>query len=189
MSTWLESFAAFGDGIAGIVAIGALLAAIAAAIAAGRTFNIERKREHKSEQRERREQAALISAWCATRIDQKHPTGRGLRAIIVRNASHAPAYDVRVSSSYAKKARSTATEIAPAYIAVVPPGEYYIGEGDEGHAWAFPEPLAGHAEHVVPVMNNPRWIVTALEFTDAHGQTWCRDSRGRLLAVDGAEAR
>jgi len=186
MSGWLEGFAAVGDGLSGVVAIFALLAAVGAAIVAQRTFRIELSREHKAERRERQEQAALISAWCATRTDGKHPSGRALRAIIVRNASHAPAYDVTVCSTYAKKARSEAVQIKPVSIAVVPPGEYYIGEGDETFAWGFPEPLANHADHVAPIMNNARWIVTSFEFTDAHGQTWCRDKRGRLEQTDHA---
>ncbi|GAA3659118.1 hypothetical protein [Microbacterium marinilacus] len=179
MPEWLNAFGAIGDGVAGVTAAFALLAAFAAAIYTARTFRMERSREDRSVARERREQAALVSAWCASRTDVKHASGRSLRGIMLRNASHAPAYDVVIESTYAQRKADDPEPVKPVSIAVVPPGEYFLQEGDK-YPWDLPTDAQSLEGLLQPIMNNPKWIVTSLVFTDAHGETWQRDERGRL---------
>ncbi len=181
MAEWLQVFGALGDGVAGIASVLAFAAAAVAVVFSARTLRIERERERKAARREEREQAALISAWCATRTDSRHHSGRSFRGLIVRNASHAPAYDMRIESSYAQRVRDDATAIKPMKIAIVPPGEFYIPEGEDNFAWGFPESLDGLDYGVKAVMNNRKWAVTSLDFTDSHGERWRRDELGRLF--------
>ncbi|MTE24886.1 hypothetical protein [Microbacterium sp. ZXX196] len=173
----MSVFAAIGDGIAGLSSVGALAAAAIAAVFSVRSYRADQRREE-------REQAALISAWCASRRKDSGADRRSARGLIVRNLAPAPAFEVTVESSYAQKAREDPVALRPLRIAVLPPGEFYVEEQERG--WSFPELVSDLAVPPKPVMNNPGWTVTALEFTDAQGTVWRRDGRGRLESLGRA---
>lgn len=179
MSEFLQNLAAGGDALAGFASVLALIAAAFAANAAWRTLGVERQRDAHAREREESEQAALVSSWCASR-DAPRPKGPGkMRALVIRNASTAPVYEVCIRSTWAQTAKSSEMEQPVCKIAVLPPGDYFVEEDTE-FPWSFPREFDGARHRVNAVMNNPKWIVQSMEFTDGRGVRWSRDRVGQL---------
>lgn len=162
-----------------LVALGALVAAVWAGHTSKRLYEIETTRDRSTEEREEREQASGIAAWCIYAKDLEE----GLRhGIFIHNSSGSPVYDVSVRSIYAKKKTDDAREQPPMNLAVLPPGDYVV----TAHAmynWTFPEERHTVEHSVRPVTNSEKWMVVSLQFTDAYGIRWTREN-SRLTRTD-----
>lgn len=166
--------------ISAIAALGALVAAVFAARVSKRLFVTEIGRDAKSEEREIREQASRVAAWCAAFPPQAEGE-RLVRALHILNSSDEPVYEVEVCSTYSMKQIADPEPQKPLHLAILPPGEL-IARADAKYGWGFPEDRQSIDDHYRPVTKNSGWRVTELAFTDAHGIRWVR-SRGSLHRV------
>jgi len=165
--------------ISALGAIGALAAAIWAAKTSVKLFAIETGRDELAAAKDERRQASGIAAWCVGRND-----GPGKRGILIRNSSDDPVHDVTIESTYAPKKDLEPEPQAPLTLAILPPGDYIAEEHPKFH-WDFPEYREAADDQLQPIMKNPQWMVTAIRFTDAHGNTWERQG-GALTKIDDA---
>ncbi|TYB94055.1 hypothetical protein FXF53_27415 [Micromonospora sp. WP24] len=158
--------------VGAVASLGALTAATVAARVAKRVYQIESERDQQAEadRREReleamRAQASRVSAWWDTayRVDdagQRYSLGR---AALVRNASELPVHSVRVFF-HAPLEGGGYEHFGPAIKAVVPPGSVPID--------VYPPVGLSSVESAD--------VVVEIEFIDAGGLQWKRDTGGRL---------
>lgn len=175
MNSALPQTADWGDipaWISAIGSLGALIAAVLASLIALRIYRIESERDQRAEsdRRERdlealRAQASQVSAWWDTayRVSdegQRYSLGR---AALVRNASELPVHSVRVFF-HVPLAGGGYEYFGPVIKAVVPPRPDPVD--------VYPPLEPGDVE--------PSNALVEIEFTDANGVQWKRDTSGRL---------
>lgn len=158
--------------ISALGAIGALTAAIWAAVTSKRLFEIESSRDQIAAQRIAREQASQISAWCVALLDE-HGKWAG-RGILIHNSSNAPVYDLEVDSTYAAKSTDAPQVQNTFRMGIVPPGDFVTTASNDFDKWTFPDAREEIPYTVRPVTKNKAWSVGVVRFTDAHGAPWAR---------------
>jgi len=179
-----------------VLAVTTLLAFVAAAFAAFATYELLRveSRRHAvaleeqrlREQAQRRAQASRVAAWYGRWSSVVKGPGMAadhrewLRCgAIISNASDLPVYNVRVSLCVAADPAAGLTwrqgERFAGALRLMPPGQEHIEMPDHVRT---EEEADG---------NQPTWLV-AIEFTDASGVQWLRDTRGRLEPADAGLA-
>ncbi|WP_435737139.1 hypothetical protein V5D56_00635 [Cellulosimicrobium sp. PMB13] len=179
---------AWGDVPNWIAALAALVAVVFAWLAAAHTRGLLRReadrdeltqeREMARRRQERRAQADLVGAWIACRV--RLTGGEEVLeeyGLVIRNASHAPVFDVALETTgYDGAPQRTLT------LAVLPPGEYYAPTTDDPWFWGLPDPKDAVVGIVRPVMRRKERHVTEIRFRDSAGHRWVRDVHGNLRA-------
>lgn len=159
--------------ISALGAIGALTAAIWAALTSKKLFQIESGRDERAAERTAREQASHISAWCVAEVNTKQ------KGILLHNSSTSPVYNVEVYSTYAASNAGSPEPQKPFQMGILPPGDFISIASSAPYVWEFPDSTETRDEPVRPVTRNKAWAVNAIRFTDAHGLGWERS--GGLL--------
>lgn len=151
------------------VAFVALVSAICAGFASFRILRIESQRDGRELDRERRSQAAQVSAWgvCHETGDKKTWT------IQLLNGSGAAVFDVHV-----ERQMLDGTPQDPRSVRTLPPGLFEIqhvrrdGRAFDNLRAAQPD----EADLVIPGAGAP--MVVSITFTDVEGVKWRRTSAG-----------
>jgi hypothetical protein len=172
LPAWLAARVELGD-LAAWLAAGGTVGALWAALHQIRTERDARKRlEDEARSRDRRIQAARISAWITTGIDEA-TAGRSelprYRAVLL-NRSEEPVYMaiaalISIQGAGPSANRGDGRYENRAFLDVIPPGTYVA---DLGVADAWPSGRAG----------------VDLAFTDAAGLHWLRHANGVLEEID-----
>ena len=169
------------DWISALAALGALVAAVWAAKVSKRLYQIEADRGLVASERDEKEQASAIAAWCLSFTDDSDAeTKRGLQ---IHNSSDAPVFDISVRSTYASSKNGAAEAVRALELSILPPGDYTVRRHPV-YQWDFPEERSVEGRSVRPVMNNPKWAVEEIRFTDAHGMRWSRAGGALRKLID-----
>lgn len=152
------------DWVSAVATVTALLFAAIAAIAARNVYRIESARDQvvadlraRQDALERRDQAALVSAWWGHSLEAGEPAQPAM-GVFVRNASETPVFDARLSVLDVNDPNvSERFELA-----VVPPATEPV---------FHPRPLS---------TPSPADFRVEVTFSDAKGLRWIRDKQGRL---------
>lgn len=166
-------FGTVAEWLSALAALGALTAAIWAALTSRRLVQVEMHRDVKAADRAAREQASGIAAWCVFCPGNGEDSQAGL---LVHNDSDGPVYDVEVHST--RLVKQVSIPQYPLRLSIVPPGDF-VATADPKYHWSLPEERGAIGGIVRPVTKSTGWMVTSVTFTDAHGQRWVRDG-GRL---------
>lgn len=161
-----------------VISVFAFLAAAWSAVESWRLGRVERERDRRDELRDRRQQASQVAAWlCGATLTAPNfgaqPRQRWFLA--VENASQVPVYQGRASVE-------SKFPVPDLTAFMLPPGRTYfeLARGE----WRY----GVHAEELDvvprPLTNAERFRVTSFAFTDAAGDRWIRDDRGRLSPHD-----
>jgi hypothetical protein len=157
--------------ISAVASLGALSAAIAAALQTKKLFGIESGRDQIAEAERRqlqaernRQQASCISAWVLLRKVPNDPE-RAFLVIAARNASELPIYALRLAVF-----DSSGREIVAEQVAVLPP---------EDTPLELPQ-VALCDYRFASDAASMQALAVQLTFLDASGRAWCRDVRGVL---------
>lgn len=154
------------DWVVASATVGALGAAVFAAVFAFDALRREAARDQWRDQRERESQASLVAAWAeAMADDPEGPAGppKMRITISIRNGSNLPVYRAEIEAN----SSSFISDTPRAPLAILPPGaiHYYVLVLSSGHT------------DVRTVIDD---IAINLVFRDAAGQLWLRDHEGRL---------
>ncbi|GAA3092848.1 hypothetical protein JOF29_007029 [Kribbella aluminosa] len=150
--------------VSALAALGALVAAVFAGIAAWRLYKIE-------DDREQRAQARQVSAWISVKLDdQDEPYG-----IELTNGSLAPVYDVTIRSTNRNGVEQPALNLT-----VLPPGRFFAERAESKYHWDHPDPADDFSCPLRPVARTDKWQVRELIFRDSANVTWDRDAAGVL---------
>lgn len=206
--TWLSA----------IVSAAALGAATMAGVAARNTWRLEHERDLARQDSEKAAQASLVAAypgwghelaraegWLRKDGGWEDPSfGYDCPAVLVRNASELPVYDVVIEAPLPRHAHehtpgdtSCGCE-GPYYAGHVPPGDPHVETlhfedveasliSDDLKQWVSdsPSPVDDDGEKIMRTIEE--WIHggrPAISFTDANGQRWLRDAHGRLRMTE-----
>jgi hypothetical protein len=165
-SWWYDRFLPWIEPLA---TVGAFMAALVAAWYAARVFAVERARDLRREEAERRRQAEQIAAWFAS-LDEG---GDDALNAVLSNPSGAPIFEVVVEAALS----SDEPLVWAAFVAILPPDG-----GRPQSTW-----LAGLASAYAERSRTATLVLWSLPiqvtFTDASGARWRRDPAGRLTAV------
>lgn len=161
--------------VSALAALGALFAAVWAAVTSRKLFNIESERDRYSAAREVKQQASGIASWCVKVFRDKEP--KNSNGILVHNSTESPVYAVEIASTYSKSKDSEPVERALFYMDVLPPGDF-VTEEDPTYHWTFPDQRGDIVGAVRPITKNKNWRVVSLKFTDSYGLRWIRDDNG-----------
>lgn len=164
-----ESVIEFAQVLSALAAILAVAAALWTAMESRRLRRLEVSRDEQARDDAARAQAVRVSAWCVTCPDHPVEEDEEQNGIIIRNVSALPLYELVVWSNTSLGAPRHAAEMK-----VVPPGAFVL-LAKMGFHWAFPRSASSVRGEVRPITRSAEWIVTRMEFTDAHGQRWCRE--------------
>lgn len=173
----MDAAGSVADWVTAVVAATALYFAWQANKESHRMLQLEQEREHKSDSRERAEQASDVSAWCIAFGKRRNASGRPLEGIHIHNASRHPVYEVTVCST-----GRSGTPAKNLHLAVLPPGDFVV-EPHPAYGWTLPEPVDQMNHPFRPVMNTADWAVQKVQLTDAFGISWMRDERGTLTEL------
>lgn len=161
--------------VSALAALGALFAAVWAAVTSRKLFNIESERDRYSAAREVKKQASGIASWCVKVFrDRESIRSNG---ILVHNSTESPVYAVEVASTYSISKDSEPIERAVFYMDILPPGDF-VTEVDSTYHWTFPDQREDIPGAVRPITKNRNWRVVSLKFTDSYGLRWIRDDNG-----------
>ncbi|WP_427885475.1 hypothetical protein ACQHIV_24535 [Kribbella sp. GL6] len=150
--------------VSALAALGALVAAVFAGIAAWRLYKIEDDRELQA-------QARQVSAWISVKLDGENaPYG-----IEFTNGSLAPVYDVTVLANDSNGVRQDKLDLT-----VLPPGRYFAEKIKASYHWAYPDPVEEVGYPLRPVAKSTKWRVEQLTFRDSANVAWTRDAAGVL---------
>lgn len=184
--------------VAACASLGALGAAIVAAIHAKRLLTTESGRDELAAERSHSQQARAVSAWCAVQV---RPSGAKRFGVVIRNGSDSVIYDLIVVVSGVWGAD---VEASPIKLVALPPGDYLVLEG--GHSaddpddeddheqkgpkrhprpWGYLAAVAAFDGEVRPVTVAIHRRILALTFTDSGNSRWSRQSDGALAQLDG----
>lgn len=113
--------------------------------------------------------------------------------IAIRNSSNAPITAVKVhSSGYVMHDGQRTNKIEKKPLmeqALLPPGEYICLEVDMGsktkydNGWTYPELVGSYLAKVRPILNNKKWMVKSITFTDVNGRRWKRSYKRHKLTL------
>ncbi|MFB9775637.1 hypothetical protein [Brevibacterium otitidis] len=204
----------YPEWISAITAIGALIFAATAWLAAKRMLQLEQERDAKAFGRERERQARCIAAWVVgvrwipkekERVmerDRKHRDDKDSEpssiGVMIANSSDAPVYDVRVE--FGNPENSTVRAVR-ADVRTLPPGQW-IKVLRENARWRIASSAADELEELdqqrswvflqgersfestIPLADARKYAVVGIEFTDSRENRWRRDVRGRLTLTE-----
>lgn len=169
--------------ICAIATLGALIAAVAAALIAKRLYVMERERDRRLSAEKLRREPSQVSCWTVSvYADVTYDKATRRDGLVLSNGATTPVFTVEIASN-----NRLGISEPPVRLHVVPPGEYFI-ERDlkTNYLWKFPQSTDYlKSEVVVPVMKQPKWVVTCITFNDASGTRWTRDVFGALSRLDG----
>ncbi|WP_022888598.1 hypothetical protein [Agromyces italicus] len=163
-----------------MAAIGALVAAVAAGVNAGKLFGIESGRDTVSRNSREQSQAEAVSVWIAACIGDRAPGSYG---VVIKNASTNVVYDVEVAVLGAGGA-----ELPTITLTVLPPGSYYLAESASSYGWEFASEVSNFDAEIRPVAKSKDRRVMVLRFRDAANLRWERLKNGPLQQLERVEA-
>ncbi len=163
----------FADWVTAATTLGALIAAVWAAITARNLYRVESARDRIAAEQARRMQAEGVAAWCATKVgSDRKPESYG---IVVHNASSSVIYDVVIGARF-----KSGLQDGPR-LTMLPPGAYYIEStpGDR-YPWAFAVEVSAIPNEIQPVTKSADMAIEKLAFRDSADRTWARERSGTL---------
>lgn len=164
---------------------GALGAAMWAGVTARKLYGIEADRNEVTERERRSTQAQGIAVWSAAEIgdDPDRPESWGL---VLQNTSNDVIYSMVVNSARKTWTNNApvATNNAPAYLTMLPPGTFYL-EGDPNgqHPWKLAKDVRYVGHELRPITKSSTIKVLSVTFRDAANRSWSRTDSGELTLV------
>lgn len=163
--------------VTAVASLGALLAAVWAAVTARDLYRVEAGRDREVAASRRRGQANQVAAWIVVEIEPGAEAPRAV-GVVVHNSSDSVIYDVQVVAT-AKNGRVP----KPIRLELLPPGDFYLKE-KPGTAvgWAFAKSTAEVAGAMLrPVTTSRDLRVQLLTFRDSADVLWERTRNGALI--------
>lgn len=172
----MDYWGSIAEWVAASASIGALAAAIVAAVIAKKLHGIESGRDEARAWRDKTAQAVKVAAWSCAEIEPgtSNPRSYGM---VIKNASDSVIFDVSVESS----GKGPFSNMPPMQLHVVPPGEYFVEHDPKSqYRWRFARAITESANEIRPVTKSPDIVVRSLQFRDSANNRWRRDESGAL---------
>lgn len=141
-----------------------------------RMESLERERDARDQERERRLIAGSLQAWRAT-------DGERWGLVISSSSRDSSVFhDIKIIAP-ANRTGATAEGCMPISIEALPPGQYFV-EARASRGWGLPDPITpDSAPEVVPVTKSTKHHVASIEFTDHLGTWWRWEPRTSLVRL------
>lgn len=152
-----------------LVSVPALAAALWSARESAELRRIESERDARQEAVERQAQARNVAAWMCVHIG---PDDRKSWFAAVANENPVPVDQATATFTSARGGLPSLT------VSLVPPGRTFFELDSDEWRYGRQADELGFAPR--PLTQAARFGVATLEFTDAGGNRWSRDSRGRI---------
>ncbi|MGQ4543801.1 hypothetical protein ACUH97_04190 [Dermabacteraceae bacterium P13088] len=143
---------------------------------------IEKERDLREQERERRLIAGTLQAWWACHEEVVNGEIKRRWGVVISNEGSVSSvfHDIQIDVTF-----SLSSDNCPVSILTMPPGLYFVqrnvnGKGENaGHPWKLPEKVSDSSNYH-PITKGKNHSVDAISFTDQLGAHWKWDARNGL---------